>query len=131
MHRLAAFAGLDGVRFVFVRAEKIGLAPECDLRTPLLRAPAAVDARDTAGVAAQALFRSASRMATDVPSQSFRFSRIWLACRQPQLFVFPLCRFVCRTTVSFPQSQRQRQRCWPFCFPAYPITSSFENRLPT
>ena len=56
MHRLAAFAGLDGVRFVFVRAEKIGLAPECDLRTPLLRAPAAVDARDTAGVAAQALF---------------------------------------------------------------------------
>ena len=56
VHRLAAFAGLDGVRFVFVRAEKIGLAPECDLRTPLLRAPAAVDARDTAGVAAQALF---------------------------------------------------------------------------
>lgn len=57
-----------------------------------------------------------SRAVTDVPSTNFILSRTTLACRQPQLFVFPDCSSVWPTTVIFPQSQRQRQTVVPDVF---------------
>lgn len=74
----------------------------------------------------------ASKITTDVPSQSFRFSIMLAVCRQPQLFIFPVCSRVSPTMVSLPQSHRQRHTVPPL-LPRFSVGSrqtSFPNLRP-
>ena len=110
---LAAFSRPDGIAFLFIRTEIIRFSFERDLRAPSSGAPVPVNAGYAAGVGGEQPPSVCFQNGDGGSSQSLRFSRSCFSCRQPQLFVLPLCRFVWRTTVSFPQSHLQRHRCCP------------------
>ena len=110
VHFLSALSGFHSI-FQFVKgAEIIGFSFECDLRLPFPASRRPIHAGISACVGGNGVaFLDASKITTDVPSHSFRLSIMLAACRQPQLFVFPVCGRGYPTMVSLPQSRRHFQ----------------------
>lgn len=110
VHCLSAPSGFHSI-FQFVKGtEIVDFSFECNLRLPFSAFCRVIHAGVSADVGGNGVaFLDASKIATDVPSHSFRLSIMLAACRQPQLFVFPACGRGCPTMVSLPQSHRHFQ----------------------
>lgn len=110
VHCLSASSGFHSIFQSVKGTEIVGFSFECNLRLPFSAFCRVIHAGVSADVGGNGVaFLDASKIATDVPSHSFRLSIMLAACRQPRLFVFPVCGRGYPTMVSLPQSHRHFQ----------------------
>lgn len=91
VHCLSASSGFHSIFQSVKGTEIVGFSFACNLRLPFSAFCRVIHAGVSADVGGNGVaFLDASKIATDVPSHSFRLSIMLAACRQPQLLSFRL-----------------------------------------